>query len=82
MPRTSKVFSGHTRVGCEVPMAELREYDLLVNRLRAELAKAEQEFRVAATPESQDRTRDQYEHALEQYSDLILRHSRSRVVWQ
>jgi DNA-binding NarL/FixJ family response regulator len=28
-------------------MAELREYDLLVNRLRAELVKAEQEFRLA-----------------------------------
>jgi hypothetical protein len=62
-------------------MAELREYDLQVNRLRAELAKAEQEFRLATNPESKVRTRDQYEHALEQYSDLILRQSRSRVLW-
>jgi hypothetical protein len=54
-------------------MAELREYDLLVNRLRAELVKAEQEFRIATAPESKDRTRARYEHALDRYSDLILR---------
>ncbi len=60
-------------------MAEVQDYDLLVNRLRDELTKAEEEFRRASTPESKNRTRDQYEHALGQFSDLILRRCASRT---
>jgi hypothetical protein len=54
-------------------MADVREYDLLVDRLRSELMKAEEELCRARTAEDQQRTRDRYEEALHQYSDLILR---------
>jgi len=69
---TNRIF-GPT-VGCEVCLwVELREYDRLVKRLRAVQMKAEEEFRLAADPESKDRTRERYEHTLAQYRDLILR---------
>ena len=54
-------------------MADVREYNMLVDRLRLKLIKAEEELCQATTAESQQRTRERYEKALDQYSDLILR---------
>ena len=59
-------------------MADARDYDLLVHRLRAELLKAEEEFRLATTVESKIQSRDRYEHALDQYSELVLSHGKSK----
>ena len=54
-------------------MADVREYSVLVDRLRSKLMKAEEELCQATTADSQQRTRERYEQALDQYSDLIMR---------
>jgi hypothetical protein len=48
-------------------------YETLVERLRAELADAEEEFRQATTPEVKQYTLGRYEELLARYSDLVLR---------
>lgn len=54
-------------------MSSIGDYEALVKRLRAELAKAEQTFRYATTPESKAEARDRFEQALSRFSDLLLR---------
>ena len=63
-------------------MADVREYNVLVDRLRSKLIKAEEELSQATTAESQQRTRERYEQALDQYSDLILRGRRSKIIYR
>jgi hypothetical protein len=42
------------------------EYDVLVKCFRAQLKKAEEEFRWITTPQSKQQTRDRYEDAPDQ----------------
>ena len=49
------------------------EYAALVERLRADLTKAEEEFRQATTPESKQQALECFDQALAQYTDVMLR---------
>jgi hypothetical protein len=54
-------------------MSGTPDYVALVEQLRAELTKAEEEFRQATTPESKREALDRFEQALARYSRLVLR---------
>ena len=54
-------------------MSRNPEYAALVERLRADLTKAEEEVRQATTPESKQQAIEHYEKVLAQYTDLVLR---------
>ena len=48
------------------------EHEALIERLRAKLTEAEQQFRQANTPESKSKTMDSFERALSRYTRLVL----------
>ena len=54
-------------------MSGTPDYVALVERLRAELTKAEEEFCRATTPESKREALDRFEQALARYCRLVLR---------
>jgi hypothetical protein len=48
------------------------DYDRVLERLRRELAKAEEGFREAATEEAKQQARDHFELALSRFSRLVI----------
>ena len=53
-------------------MSFIPEHEALAERLRAELAEAEEKFRQANTSESKHKALDEFERALSRYSHLML----------
>lgn len=60
-----------SKMDMEVRMLETLEYEVLAEQLRADLTKAEEEFRQATTPESKREARDRLEKARVQYSLVV-----------
>ena len=49
------------------------DYEAVVERVRAEMVRAEEEFRQAATPQIKQYARERYEELLARYTDLVMR---------